>query len=145
MKKKTSCPSDEKEKRYNTLYMDIAERIALMSYARRRKVGAIAVRDGNILGFGFNGTPSGYDNNCEDEEFKTKPEVLHAEENLVSKLARGTNGLLGSDVYVTTAPCLGCAKLLSQAGVRKVFYLEDYKNQDGLKLLNNLNIGVEKL
>jgi len=140
-------PHDEpnKESRYNRLYMNLAEEVAQMSYAKRRKVGAIAVKDGNILGFGFNGTPSGFPNECEDEDGKTLDWVLHAEVNLIAKLAKSTMSLGDATVYITTSPCMTCAKMLSQSGVKQVFYRDAYSKEDGLYLLNKLNIGVSQL
>jgi len=134
-----------KEARYNRLYMNLAEEVAQMSYAKRRQVGAVAIKDGNILGFGFNGTPAGFPNNCEDEDGKTFDWVLHAEVNLIAKLAKSTMSLEDATVYVTTSPCMTCAKMLAQSGVKQVFYRDAYSKEDGLYLLNKLNIGVSQL
>jgi len=134
-----------KKKRYDDLYMRLATEVAQMSYAKRRQVGALAVKDGNILGFGFNGTPSGFPNDCEDEDGTTFDWVLHAEVNLIAKLAKSTMSLEDATVYVTTSPCMTCAKMLAQSGVKQVFYRDAYSKQDGLYLLNKLNIGVSQL
>lgn len=139
---------DNKQNRYDTLYLDLASRIAKMSHARRLQVGALAVKDNNIISFGFNGTPTGFDNNCEDQvgnELKTKPEVIHAEGNLISKAAREGLSLRGSTVYLTHSPCSNCSLLLIQSGISKVVYKEDYRSNLGIELLNKSNIKVEKL
>lgn len=139
---------DNKQNRYDTLYLDLASRIAKMSHARRLQVGALAVKDNNIISFGFNGTPTGFDNNCEDQvgnELKTKPEVIHAEGNLISKAAREGLSLRDSTVYLTHSPCSNCSLLLIQSGISKVVYKEDYRSNLGIELLNKSNIKVEKL
>jgi dCMP deaminase len=142
----------DKEERYERLYLDIAKRIADMSFAQKRKVGAIAVKNGNILAFGFNGTPAGFDNDCEyrdyyvdgDYRVVTKPEVIHAEANLVAKSARDGISLKDSVVFVTTCPCVHCSLLLIQAGVKKVVYSEIYKTDLGIKFLQESGIEVTK-
>jgi dCMP deaminase len=143
----------DKLERYDKLYMDLTDRVADMSFAERKKVGSIAVKNGNILAFGFNGTPSGFDNECEfkdyaeDGSFKlvTKEEVVHAEANMVAKAAREGVSLKDSTVYINIAPCCNCALLLIQSGVSKVVYKEMYRSEVGLKLLNSSKIPVEKL
>ena len=99
------------QNKFDELYMDIAERVAQLSHAERKKVGAVLVRDGNILAFGYNGTPSGFDNACECDNI-TKREVLHAESNAIAKVARSTESAEGSSLYVTLSPCFECAKLI---------------------------------
>lgn len=126
-------------------YMAMAFAVALRSYATKRKVGAIAVKDDNLISMGCNGTPQGWSNKCEDENNKTYPYVLHAEANLVAKLARSTVSSSGCVVYTTTAPCFDCAKLLYQAGVARVIYNEDFKNEDGVNFLKKCNIEVRKI
>lgn len=127
----------EKAERYHRLHMDFAIRTAKMSFAVRRKVGAIAVRDGNVLGYGFNGTPAGEDNNCEDAEGNTLPSVIHAEDNLIRKIQKSqksqyaTNCLYGVTVYVTKEPCINCARKLMEQGVKAVFYKERSKTKHG--------------
>jgi len=129
--------------------MDIAKRIAQMSFAVKRKVGAIAVKDDNILGFGFNGMPAGFNNTCEhtleDGKLKTNTEVLHAETNLVAKLSRSSLSLEDATVYVTAAPCIKCAVLLSQTRIKQVYFDEYFSNDEGIYLLNKVGIGVSKL
>ena len=146
--------------RLKNFYMTIASDCAKMSRAVRLQVGCIIVKDDNIISFSWNGTPRGWDNNCEDESvelysgyegaihrtvLKTKPEVLHAESNAVSKLAKSTNSGLGADMFVTHGPCLECAKLIFQSGIRRVFYAEDYRDDSGIQFLYKSGLIVEKL
>ena len=139
-------------------HMQVAETYAKMSYARRLQVGAIVVKDDRIISIGYNGMPSGWDNNCEDEvtpslpyidgidpALKTKPEVLHAEANAISKLARSTESGLGATLFVTHAPCLDCAKLVYQSGINSVFYRNSYRNSDGIQFLEKCKIEVRKI
>lgn len=126
-------------------FMNIARAIANRSYATKRKVGAIAVKDGNVISMGYNGTPAGWDNRCEDENNKTYPHVIHAESNLVGKLAQSNVSSRNCVVYTTTAPCLGCSMQLYLAGVSRVVYDSDYKNDDGIHFLNKVGIGISKL
>ena len=132
-------------------YAKIARDTAELSYAVRRKVGCIAVKDGNILAIGYNGTPAGWDNKCEDEikwpngEVKfttTKPEVLHAEANAIGKLARSLESGDGATMYITHAPCFECSKLIIQAGISEVRYCEEYRDDSGVKLLEKAGIPV---
>lgn len=136
--------------------MDIAGRVADMSHARRLQVGAVIVKDDRIISMGFNGMPSGWDNNCEDavvEEFdekfvtvlKTKPEVLHAESNALAKLARSTESGDGADIFITHAPCLDCAKMIYQTGIRRVFYRNSYRSDDGLQFLKQSGVDVKNI
>jgi len=146
--------------RLKNFYMTIASDCAKMSRAVRLQVGCIIVKDDNIISFSWNGTPRGWDNNCEDESvelysgyegaihrtvLKTKPEVLHAESNAVSKLAKSTNSGLGADLFVTHSPCLECAKLIYQSGIRRVFYGENYRDDAGPQFLYKSGLIVEKL
>lgn len=138
-------------------YMDVAERFAKLSTARRLQVGAIVVKDDRIISIGYNGMPSGWDNNCEDEtvdnysgrvptvELKTKPEVLHAESNAIAKLARSSESGEGASIFVTHQPCMECAKLIYQSGIREVYYSQPYRLDDGLKFLLRSGIKVEKV
>lgn len=136
-------------------YMDTAKRFAELSKARRLKVGAIIVKDGRIISIGYNGMPAGWDNNCEDEiieeydekfikTLKTKAEVLHAESNAISKLARSSESGEGSDLFITHSPCIECAKLIFQSGVRRVFYGENYRDDAGLQFLEKSGVIVEQ-
>ncbi len=113
------------------------------SYCERRKVGALVVKDKMIISDGYNGTPSGFENVCEDENNVTKPYVLHAEANAITKIARSGNNSDGSTLYVTDAPCIECAKLIIQSGIRRVVYAKNYRIQDGVELLRRAGIEVE--
>jgi dCMP deaminase len=134
-------------------YMDVAERFAKLSHARRLHVGAIVVKDDRIISIGYNGMPAGWDNDCEDEVvleqdekfvkvLKTKPEVLHAETNAIAKLARSSDSGLDADIFITHAPCLDCSKLIYQSGIKRVFYRDSYRNTDGIAFLEKSNITV---
>lgn len=126
-------------------YMKVAYQFAELSYAKRRKVGAIIVKDKQIISFGYNGTPNGFDNNCETEENTTRREVLHAESNAISKVAQSTISSSGAVLYVTTAPCFDCSKLIIQSGIKKVYYCETYRDVGGIELLEKANINVERI
>ena len=121
-------------------FMQTAKTFAECSTAKRLHVGCIAVKDNKIISIGYNGTPNGWDNNCEDDDFKTLPEVLHAESNMLMKLARTTGGAEGSSVFITHSPCLECAKLIYQSGVKEVYYETDYRNKDGVNFLNKCGV-----
>jgi dCMP deaminase len=112
------------------------------SYCKRRQVGAIIVKDKMIISDGYNGTPSGFENICEDESGLTKPYVLHAEANAITKIARSGNNSDGATLYVTSSPCIECAKLIIQAGIKRVVYSEAYRLNDGVKLLERAGIEV---
>jgi dCMP deaminase len=134
----------------DAFYMDVAERTALMSHARRSKVGAVLTKDNNIISYGWNGTPAGDDNNCEDEiddrTLKTKPEVLHAESNTLLKLtSSGNTGAKGATLYVTLSPCFECSKLIKQAGITRVVFKSQYRDDSGINFLRNRNVVVEKI
>ena len=134
--------------RYKCLYMDIAERVAQMSHAQRLKVGAVIVRDGRIISMGWNGMPAGWDNECEqdlwhaaseDVERVTRAEVLHAESNAISKLARSIESGLDAEMYCTHNPCMECAKLIYQSGIKKVYYKTEYRDHGGIGFFFILN------
>ena len=142
--------------------MTIAETVATMSYARRLQVGSIVVKDDRVISIGYNGMPAGWDNNCEDElieyvsggygmpmseekYLKTKPEVLHAESNAVSKLAKSSESGDGATIFITHAPCLDCAKLIYQSGINSVFYRNSYRNTDGIEFLKQSSVTVEQM
>ena len=110
------------------------------SYCQRRKVGALVVKDKMIISDGYNGTPSGFENVCEDADNVTKPYVLHAEANAITKLARSNNNSDGSTLYITDSPCIECAKLIIQAGIKRVVFAQKYRLVDGLELLQRANI-----
>lgn len=121
-------------------YLRMARIWAENSYCQRRKVGAIIVKDSMIISDGFNGTPSGFENICEDESGHTKPYVLHAEANAITKVARSNNSSNGATLYVTASPCLECSKLIIQAGISRVVFNELYRMSDGIELLNRAGI-----
>ena len=128
--------------------MQTAETFAELSHARRLHVGAIVVKDDRIISIGYNGMPAGWDNNCEydlDGELKTRPEVLHAETNAIAKLARSNESGLGADIFITHAPCLDCAKLIYQAGIRRVMYGTAYRDTMGIEFLKNSGIAVDQV
>ena len=123
----------------------MAEIWAQNSYCKRRQVGALIVKDRMIISDGYNGTPSGFENICEDENGVTKPYVLHAEANAISKVAKSGNSSEGSTLYVTASPCIECAKLIIQAGITRVVYKDEYRLTDGVDLLKRAGITVEKV
>jgi dCMP deaminase len=112
------------------------------SYCQRRKVGALIVKNNMIISDGYNGTPSGFENVCEDEDGLTKPYVLHAEANAITKIARSNNNSDGATLYVTASPCIECAKLIIQAGIKRVVYAEKYRLTDGIDLLERAGVEV---
>jgi dCMP deaminase len=130
------------KQKFSDYFMKIAEETANLSYAKRLKVGCVIVKDKRILSFGYNGTPSGWDNNCEDEKGNTKPEVLHAESNALLKLCQSNESSVGSTVFITHAPCIDCAKLLHQAGVAEIIYKEEYRSKDGIDFLTNCGVKI---
>ncbi len=121
-------------------YMRMAVIWAENSYCKRRQVGALIVKDKMIISDGYNGTPVGFENVCEDEDGTTKPYVLHAEANAITKIARSGNSSEGATMYVTASPCIECAKLIIQAGIKRVVYAEKYRLEDGLDLLRRAGI-----
>ena len=157
------------------IYMQVAYQFAKLSYAERRKVGCVIVKDKQVISFGYNGTPHGFENECEDIETMhydnpagaemledmgwtmphdnsctcyrsiTKREVLHAESNAIMKVAKSTMSCEGADLYTTTCPCFDCAKLIIQAGIKKVYYTEDYRDMSGVELLKRAEIEVEQV
>lgn len=131
-----------KEQLFDRRYMQMARIWAENSYCVRRKVGAILVKEKMIISDGFNGTPSGFPNVCEDENNVSYPYVLHAEANAITKVARSNNSSDGATLYVTAAPCIECAKLIIQSGIRKVIYGEKYRLTDGIDLLERVGIEV---
>ena len=130
----------DKQRLLDERYLRMARIWAENSYCVRRQVGALVVKDKMIISDGYNGTPSGFENVCEDENNVTKPYVLHAEANAITKLARSNNNSDGSTLYVTASPCMECSKLIIQAGIRRVVYGEEYRLSDGLDLLRRANI-----
>lgn len=137
------------KRKFVDLYIELAEVVAKTSTATRLKVGAVAVKDHRILSVGYNGTPPGFDNVCEiqneDGSTVTRPEVIHAEQNAIYKMARDGQSALGADLFVTHAPCVECAKAIKASGFRKVWYRNQYRSDDGIKFLQQLGVEVEKI
>ena len=136
---------EQKQLHLDLRYLRMARIWAENSYCQRRKVGALVVKDKMIISDGYNGTPSGFENVCEDENNVTHPYVLHAEANAITKLARSSNNSDGATLYVTASPCIECAKLIIQAGIKRVIYAEKYRLTDGIDLLERANIEVKYL
>lgn len=156
------------KEKFRNAYMKVAETFAGLSSARRLHVGAIIVKDDRIISIGYNGMPSGWDNNCEDKfycddgdyseqllpkdanqwinyKLVTKPEVLHAETNAIAKLAKSTESGIGADMFITHAPCLDCAKLVYQSGINSVYYRNAYRNESGIEFLEKAGVKVERI
>ena len=131
-----------KQLRFDQRYLEMARIWAQNSYCQRRQVGALVVKDGMIISDGYNGTPSGFENICEDDNNVTKPYVLHAEANAITKLARSSNNSEGATIYITASPCIECAKLIIQSGIKRVVYGEKYRLSDGIELLERAGIEV---
>lgn len=131
--------------KFDHSYLQMAAIWARNSYCKRRQVGALLVKDRMIISDGYNGTPSGFENICEDENGITKPYVLHAEANAITKVAKSGNSSSGATLYVTASPCLECAKLIIQAGIARVVYRDEYRLTDGVDLLRKAGIKVEKV
>lgn len=138
-------PYGEKQPDFDKRYLEMARIWAQNSYCIRRQVGALIVKDKMIISDGFNGTPSGFENVCEDEHGLTKPYVLHAEANAITKVAKSNNSSDGSTLYVTSAPCMECSKLIIQAGIKRVVYSDDYRATEGIELLLRAGIEILKL
>lgn len=142
------------KEKFKHAYMKTAQTFAELSSAQRLHVGAIIVKDDRIISIGYNGMPAGWDNKCEDEikypdsesvTLKTKPEVLHAETNAIAKLAKSTESGEGADLFVTHSPCLECAKLIYQSGIKNVYFRENYRDDSGINFLKQSGVLVEKL
>jgi dCMP deaminase len=142
------------KEKFKKAYMDVAKIFADLSHARRLHVGAIVVKDDRIISIGYNGMPAGWDNNCEVEvwnvhdgssELKTRSEVLHAESNAISKLARSQESGLGADLFVTHSPCLDCAKLIYQSGIKRVYFGLPYRSTEGIEFLTKSGVKVEQI
>jgi len=131
--------------KYIDAHMKVAETYATLSSAKRLQVGAIVVKDNRVISIGYNGMPSGWDNVCEDENNKSKPEVLHAETNAIAKLARTTESGLDATMFITHAPCIDCAKLIYQSGISKVYYRHTYRESTGIDFLNKGGVEVEQV
>jgi dCMP deaminase len=138
-------PYGTKQKQFDLRYLEMAKIWAKNSYCERRQVGALIVKDKMIISDGYNGTPAGFENICEDEQGKTKPYVLHAEANAITKVAKSNNSSEGATLYITTSPCIECAKLIIQAGIKRVVYFDNYHTEDGIKLLERAKIECLKI
>jgi dCMP deaminase len=132
----------EKQKQFDKSYLEMAAVWSKNSYCKRRQVGALIVKDRMIISDGYNGTPSGFENICEDEDGNTKAYVLHAEANAITKVAKSGNSSEGATLYVTTSPCLECAKLIIQAGIKRLVYRDNYRITDGVELLAKAGIEI---
>jgi len=135
--------NNQKQEQFDRRYLEMARIWAKNSYCKRRQVGALIVKDRMIISDGYNGTPSGFENECEDENGLTKPYVLHAEANAITKVAKSNNSSEGATLYITSAPCLECAKLIIQAGIKRVVYSEPYRIEDGIRLLERAGVEVK--
>ena len=135
-------PYSDKQVQFDRRYLEMARIWAKNSYCKRRQVGALIVQGKMIISDGYNGTPSGFENICEDENDKTKPYVLHAEANAITKVAKSNNSSENATLYVTTSPCLECSKLIIQSGIRRVVFCDKYHNEDGLRLLERARIEI---
>jgi len=144
------------KEKFIQLYMNWAREAAGLSHAIRLQVGAVVVKDDTVISYGYNGMPAGWDNECETQfmtgsgtadyvELITRPEVLHAESNAIAKLARSSNSGLDADIFITHSPCMECAKLIFQSGIKRVFYAEDYRSTSGIDFLRKSNIEVIKV
>lgn len=136
---------NKKQQLLDQRYLKMADIWAQNSYCKRRKVGALLVKNKMIISDGYNGTPSGFENVCEDDENITKPYVLHAEANAITKVAKSNNSSDAATLYVTSSPCLECSKLIIQAGIRRVVFTESYRLEDGINLLKRAGIDVEQV
>jgi dCMP deaminase len=135
-------PVDNKKYEIDKRYLRMARIWAENSYCKRRQVGALIVNNQMIISDGYNGTPSGFENVCEDENNVTKPYVLHAEANAITKVAASNNNSKGATIYITSSPCIECAKLIIQSGIKRVVYCENYHTSEGVDLLNRAGVEV---
>lgn len=133
----------EKKSKYDKAYLRIAKEWGQLSYCKRKQVGAIIVKDRMIISDGYNGTPSGFENCCEDENSLTKWYVLHAEANAILKVARSTQSCEGATLYITLSPCKDCSKLIHQSGIKRVVYFEEYKDTSGVDFLKKAGVEVQ--
>ena len=134
--------TEEKQRRYDLAYLKMAKEWSKLSHCKRKQVGALIVKDKMIISDGYNGTPTGFDNGCEDEEGKTKWHVLHAEANAILKVASSTQGCRGATLYITLSPCKECSKLIHQSGIKRMVYSRSYKDNSGIEFLEKANVEV---
>ena len=137
--------TDAKQNKYDKAYLRLAKEWGKLSYCKRKQVGAIIVRDKMIISDGYNGSPSGFENCCEDENNLTHWYVLHAEANAILKVARSTQSCEGATLYITLSPCKECSKLIHQSGIKRVVYLDGYKDDSGLEFLQKAGVKVEHI
>lgn len=140
-----TTPYGNKQADFDRRYLEMAQIWAKNSYCKRRQVGALIVKGKMIISDGYNGTPSGFENVCEDEEGRTKQYVLHAEANAITKVAKSNNSSEGATLYVTSSPCIECAKLIIQSGIKRVVYSDEYRKTEGVELLQRASIEIIKL
>jgi dCMP deaminase len=138
-------PYKDKQPQFDRRYLEMARIWGQNSYCKRRQVGALIVKGRMIISDGFNGTPAGFENICEDDDYHTKPYVLHAEANAITKVAKSNNSSENSTLYVTCSPCVECSKLIIQSGIKRVVFSEKYTNEDGLRLLERAKIEIVHL
>ena len=138
-------PYGKRQEQFDKRYLEMANTWAQNSYCKRRQVGALIVKEKMIISDGYNGTPSGFENLCEDENNNTKPYVLHAEANAITKVAKSNNSSEGATLYITSSPCMECAKLIIQSGIKRVVFSNKYRIEDGIDLLKKAKIEVVSL
>jgi dCMP deaminase len=131
--------------KYDVAYLKMALEWAKLSYCKRKQVGALIVKDRTIISDGYNGTPSGFENCCEDENNQTKWYVLHAEANAILKISRSTQSCEGATLYLTLSPCKECSKLIFQSGIKRVVYIQDYSDNEGLSFLKDAGVEILKI
>jgi dCMP deaminase len=134
--------TEKKQRRYDIAYLKMAREWSKLSHCKRKQVGALIVKDNMIISDGYNGTPTGFDNCCEDEEGYTKWHVLHAEANAILKVASSTQGCRGATLYITLSPCKECSKLIHQSGIRRMVYCTEYKDDSGIEFLKMANVEI---
>ena len=137
--------TEEKQKRYDLAYLKMAKEWSKLSHCKRKQVGALIVKDKMIISDGYNGTPSGFDNCCEDEEGQTKWHVLHAEANAILKVASSTQACQGATLYITLSPCKECSKLIHQSGIKRLVYSNAYKDTSGIDFLKKAQVEIQYL
>lgn len=140
-----SVAGTEKQLRYDSAYLRMAEQWSKLSHCKRKQVGAIIVKDAMIISDGYNGTPAGFDNCCEDDEGNTHWYVLHAEANAILKVAKSTNNCKGATLYLTLSPCKDCSKLILQAGINRVVFTHSYKDAEGIEFLRSAGVDVAQI
>lgn len=136
---------DSKQRKYDIAYLRMANEWSKLSYCKRRQVGALIVKDKMIISDGYNGTPTGFENICEDDEGYTKWYVLHAEANAILKVASSTQACLGATLYITMSPCKECSKLIHQAGIKRMVYLNEYKDNSGISFLEKAGVSIQHI